>query len=157
MITRRLGTLAVAVLLALGLGAVAATPAHAAYSSCPGNVANLVCLWTGLDGGGTRYGFVGVSGFCTNVTGSANNAAVSFWNRRGDDTPGTQTDDKHVQFYDSAGCTGTLLCADGPLTSCPGNLDSQASGEFDNMMNRPRRGGRIDHTRRISSIFYNNG
>lgn len=115
---RRFAVVFTALGVLLGVGAVTASPAYAAWDNAtPG----LVCLWNLTGGTGAKNCYAGVSGFCTNIN-DVPNTHNSFWNRRGDDTPGTQADDKHVQFYDGRNCTGALVKAEnngyeGPFAS----------------------------------------
>lgn len=144
---RRLAVVLTALGALLGVGAVAASPASAAYDGC---TFGYVCLYDGDGGTGTRHSYHGVSGFCTNIT-DVPNTANSFYNRR--------SDGKHVQFYDGLNCSGTVLCKEGALLLCPGPLsDPHAAGAFATFMDRPTRaGGRVVHKNKSSSIWFNNG
>lgn len=144
---RRLAVVFTALGVLLGVGAVAASPAFAAYDGC---TFGYVCMYSGNGGTGTRHSYAGVSGFCTNI-GDVPNTANSFYNRR--------DNGKHVQFYDGPDCNGAVLCKDGGFFMCPGSLsDPHAAGTHATFIDRPVRAGvEINHKNKASSIWFNNG
>jgi hypothetical protein len=83
-IKTRIATLAVVLLAALGVGAIAASPAYAAWSDCDyGNT----CLYNGVGGAGTPYE-VDATGWpnftCITMGTSGRNMASSLYNRAPD-------------------------------------------------------------------------
>lgn len=144
MIKRRLPIFLAALTVMLGIGAVVATPAHAAWENAtPG----LVCLWAGDGGTGTKRCYAGVSGFCTNIN-DAPNTHNSFWNRRGADTPTMQADDKHIQIYDGRNCTGQTLPRD--PNGDRGPFPSDLRADFYSFVG-------TSYKNKAESIFFNTG
>lgn len=131
----RIIAVAVATFAMIGL---AAAPAQAAYSNCDWGY---VCIYTGLDGGGTQYTLRGVAGQCINMVGGGVDSADSYANRR------SGSISHHVQFYDDFGCTGTLLHVEywhgGPIPS-------GAEGNFERLRTR-------NYRNQLNSVFFNNG
>lgn len=139
-----------ACLVVLGLVSLAAAPAQAVtgYARCEWGE---VCLFTGLDGGGTIYPHVAISGTCVNMVGGANNSANSFVNKRPQQSANAA---HHIQIYDGANCTGTLL-AIGAFGNNRGPFPSGTRANFTRY--NPRGGGDINFRERASSIFWNTG
>ena len=97
--------LVIPTLLVAVFGVTVATPAQAAYSSCPsGNV----CIFDGNDGTGTMWAYTGTSGggVCIN-TPAANDRGQSYRNRHA----------KAVSFYWNANCAESSHPRWGPLAS----------------------------------------
>ncbi len=91
----RMGVLFGALLLTLGAGAVAATPAQAAWSDCP---VGAVCIFDGTSGGWPLYYWTS-GGPCINIGTSWNDRASSVYNRSGSHV-------LSVRFHEHAGCSG---------------------------------------------------
>jgi hypothetical protein len=132
-----------------GVGAVAASPALAAYDNC---TFGYVCMYNSNGGEGTRHSYAGVSGHCTNIN-DVPNTANSFYNRR--------DDGKHVQFYSGRDCKGTLLCKQSiAVLECESGVSDgpHAAGTAATFLEAPRRGGGCwCHRNNAESIFFNNG
>src|SRR4029453_1605923 len=78
---------AATLVLALGLTAVVATPAHASFDWCHG--AGVLCFAEHKDGNGIRWGPFSVApGLCLGVPDNLNDKISSLWNKYGiDGTP----------------------------------------------------------------------
>ena len=98
---QRAATLLVAVALALGGGAVATTPAHAAWTDCP---VNSFCVFNGSNGTGSHYHWTltGMfNGQCTNIGAPWDNVAKS--------AVMTTSNNYTVRLWTSANCTGLSI------------------------------------------------
>jgi hypothetical protein len=94
---------------ALTIGAVAATPASAAKSDCPG--AGYYCVWTGWSHAGVPAYYwdiptSGTGGYCVNYGGSLNDNVDSNYI--------TGTDALSVTQYRDANCSGTAVSFNRP-------------------------------------------
>lgn len=110
-----------------------------------------VCVFGETNGAGTIWRFYNtISGICINITGAANDRGMSFYNRRGLNTPST-SDDRHISFYEHAGCQGRNLN--------PGNLDAPIPSNGHTNFYCPQHPpySQPCDQRRASSIFYHNG
>jgi hypothetical protein len=149
MIKRRLSALLAALLLTLGIGAVAASPAFAAWDGCE---SGYVCMYDGNGGTGIRHSYHGVSGYCTNIN-DVPNTANSFYNRR--------NDSKHIQVYSARNCTGTLLCKQSiAVLECESGASDGPFpvGTAATFLESSRRGGGCwCHRNNAESIFFNTG
>lgn len=94
-----MAAMAAALLMALGFGAVEATPAHAStWNDCVGNA--VVCFWSDQYEVGTMLtGYQLSAGVCYNVPGWFNDVMTSAWNNGA--SPGG-----YVYYYKDANCTG---------------------------------------------------
>lgn len=124
-----------------------ATPAHAAtgYDRC--EEWGWVCIFTGLDGGGTMYILRGVAGQCINMVGGGVNSADSFFNKRAGNTS------HHVQFYDQFNCTGQELGIKPWTTLGPFPSGTKANFTLYNLGACCTR----NHRNKLNSVWFNNG
>ena len=97
----RVGVFVVALIALFAGGAVAATPAHAAYSNC-----FFICAYTDSGGNGSQWTLPAVLNSCQSVPGGWNDVISSAYNT---------ASSWRVTFYTEAGCWG------GAKTFWPGN------------------------------------
>jgi len=103
MIRRKFAALAVALLGALGIVALAPSPAHAAWACNEGNT----CFYTGTDGGGSGYqsNAIWPDGTCVTLPASWRNVASSIRNA----TRTGSSNARFIRYYSATGCGGTRL------------------------------------------------
>lgn len=130
--------IAVVITAVLALGVLAATPAQASYDDCNWGT---VCVYTGLNGSGSKYTLINVGGSCHRLVGNAVNNIESYANRRSGSTS------HHVQFYDGPDCNGALLHV---VTYHGGPIPSGAEGNFEVTRS-------VSYRNRTESVWFNNG
>ena len=139
---------AVALIVVLGVTAIAATPAHAAYSNCPSNA---ICVWPtrtftmGNGSGGPMYYWTNPGGGCINFGAAINDQTASAANNA----------TWIATFYVNANCSGSLVVtlsafgAAGNYRNCDNSM-----GDGNAYWNNSASGcTTVPNTRRISSVW----